>query len=197
MRVSRSMFGGRVAEEMIFGAENVTTGAADDIRRRPSSARRMVTEFGMSREARAAALQRQRGGGVPRPLGDAAQERLRRHRPRDRRGNPPPHRRGRSQGPPDPDRASRRSASLAKALLEYETLSAATRSATVLRGEKVVRARCHAAVPARARDRRRRRLSRRAAPGRAPRRLDPEPQPGHLTRFLAAGPFALRIARGP
>src|SRR6201985_454788 len=43
-----SLFGGRVAEELIFGEDKVTTGASDDIRRATNLARRMVTEFGFS-----------------------------------------------------------------------------------------------------------------------------------------------------
>ena len=42
------LFGGRVAEEMTFGAGNITTGASNDIERATSMARRMVTRFGMS-----------------------------------------------------------------------------------------------------------------------------------------------------
>ncbi|HEU0071965.1 MAG TPA: ATP-dependent zinc metalloprotease FtsH [Alphaproteobacteria bacterium] len=41
-------FGGRVAEEIIFGAENITTGASNDIMQATNMARRMVTEWGMS-----------------------------------------------------------------------------------------------------------------------------------------------------
>ncbi len=41
-------FGGRVAEEIVFGADKVTTGAGNDIERATGLARRMVTQFGMS-----------------------------------------------------------------------------------------------------------------------------------------------------
>jgi len=40
--------GGRIAEEIIFGHEKVTTGASSDIRMATEMARRMVTEWGMS-----------------------------------------------------------------------------------------------------------------------------------------------------
>jgi cell division protease FtsH len=42
------LFGGRVAEEMVFGLERITTGAGNDIERATTMARRMVTQFGMS-----------------------------------------------------------------------------------------------------------------------------------------------------
>ncbi|MCP4327778.1 MAG: ATP-dependent metallopeptidase FtsH/Yme1/Tma family protein [Alphaproteobacteria bacterium] len=41
-------FGGRVAEELIYGPENITTGAGNDIQQATGLARRMVTEWGMS-----------------------------------------------------------------------------------------------------------------------------------------------------
>jgi hypothetical protein len=42
------LFGGRTAEEIIFGPDNVTTGAANDIQVATQTARVMVTAFGMS-----------------------------------------------------------------------------------------------------------------------------------------------------
>jgi cell division protease FtsH len=40
--------GGRVAEELVFGQENVTSGAASDIQQVSRIARAMVTQFGFS-----------------------------------------------------------------------------------------------------------------------------------------------------
>ena len=44
----KSYMGGRAAEELIYGSENISTGASDDIHRATSIARRMVAEWGMS-----------------------------------------------------------------------------------------------------------------------------------------------------
>jgi cell division protease FtsH len=43
-----SLFGGRIAEEIIFGREKVTTGASNDIKRATDLARAMVTKWGLS-----------------------------------------------------------------------------------------------------------------------------------------------------
>ena len=45
-----SLFGGRVAEELVFGIENVTTGASNDIERSTQIARNIVTRWGLSEE---------------------------------------------------------------------------------------------------------------------------------------------------
>ena len=43
-----SLFGGRIAEELIFGKDKVTTGASNDIQRTTELARNMVTKWGLS-----------------------------------------------------------------------------------------------------------------------------------------------------
>ena len=43
-----SLFGGRIAEELVFGKDRVTTGAQNDIQRATELARNMVTKWGLS-----------------------------------------------------------------------------------------------------------------------------------------------------
>lgn len=45
-----SLYGGRIAEELIFGADGVTTGASNDIKRATELAHNMVTRWGLSAE---------------------------------------------------------------------------------------------------------------------------------------------------
>ncbi len=42
-----TLYGGRAAEEIFFGAENITTGASNDIEKATDIARKMVTRYGM------------------------------------------------------------------------------------------------------------------------------------------------------
>jgi len=53
--------GGRLAEEIIFGEEEVTTGASNDLQQVARVARQMVTQFGMSDKLGPVALGRQQG----------------------------------------------------------------------------------------------------------------------------------------
>jgi len=45
-----SLYGGRIAEEMIYGFEKVSTGASNDIERATQLARKMVTQWGFSQK---------------------------------------------------------------------------------------------------------------------------------------------------
>ena len=56
--------GGRVAEEIIYGEDEVTTGASNDLKQVASVARQMVTKFGMSDKLGPVALGRSQGGGM-------------------------------------------------------------------------------------------------------------------------------------
>ena len=73
-----SLFGGRVAEQIIFGKEAVTTGAQSDIDYATKLARSMVTSWGFSDKLGPLAYMRGPGRGIPRPLGDASQAHFRR-----------------------------------------------------------------------------------------------------------------------
>ncbi|MEM9149456.1 MAG: ATP-dependent zinc metalloprotease FtsH3, partial [Cyanobacteria bacterium P01_F01_bin.3] len=53
--------GGRLAEEIVFGDEEVTTGASNDLQQVANTARQMVTRFGMSDKLGPVALGRQQG----------------------------------------------------------------------------------------------------------------------------------------
>jgi cell division protease FtsH len=127
--------GGRIAEELIFGHDKVTTGASSDIQFATNMARRMVTEWGLSEEM------------GPLKYGSDGQDSYMGHAPKDisddtarkidseiRRIVEEAYQRAKSLLEEHIDALH----TLAKALLEYETLSGddITR---VLNGEKLVR----------------------------------------------------------
>jgi cell division protease FtsH len=53
--------GGRIAEEIIYGEDEITTGASNDIERVTSTAKMMVTRFGMSEKVGQVALAQDQG----------------------------------------------------------------------------------------------------------------------------------------
>ncbi len=54
--------GGRVAEEIVYGEDEVTTGASNDLKQVAQVARQMITRFGMSEKLGPVALGRSQGG---------------------------------------------------------------------------------------------------------------------------------------
>jgi len=57
--------GGRLAEEIIFGEDNVTTGASNDIQQVANIAKRMVSQWGMSEKVGLLVVDEDQGGGGP------------------------------------------------------------------------------------------------------------------------------------
>src|SRR5699024_12364402 len=58
------LLGGRVAEEIIFGKDHVSTGASNDFERATAIANKMITEFGMSEKIGATKFTSSGGGEV-------------------------------------------------------------------------------------------------------------------------------------
>ncbi len=102
------MMGGRVAEEMVFGKEKVTSGAASDIEQATKLARMMVTRWGLSDELGPVAYGDNQdevflGYQVARQHNDFGRD-----QPQDRRRGPAPGRGRPRRGQADPHRQARR-----------------------------------------------------------------------------------------
>ncbi|WP_428680959.1 ATP-dependent zinc metalloprotease FtsH [Reyranella sp.] len=167
------MFGGRLAEELVFGPENVTTGAASDIQVATQTARGMITAYGMSEKLGRvryqaneqevflghAVTQTQNVSEATSQLIDQEVRRLIEE----------------AEGRARTILTERLEDlhTIARALLEYETLSN-DEIGTILRGEKVVRDDTGGAGTS---DRRRRASVPTTTTGPAPG-ANPEPQPG-------------------
>ena len=117
-----SLFGGRIAEELVFGPAAVTTGASNDIERATDARAQHGHEVGPVGQTRPAHLFGRERRGVPRPPGHAAQAGVRRNRARHRRGSPPCHRHRVQQGAGHPRDQSRQADAMAEALIKYETI---------------------------------------------------------------------------
>ncbi len=170
------MFGGRIAEEIIFGPQNVTTGAASDIQVATQTARGMITAYGMSEKLGRvryqaneqevflghAVTQTQNVSEATAQLIDQEVRRLIEEAEGKARQVLTDHLDDLHM--------------IAKALLEYETLSN-DEIGQILRGEKIVRDDTGGAGP---QDRRRRASvpTSSGQGGTAPGGANPEPQPG-------------------
>jgi len=71
--------GGRVAEELVYGTEEITTGASNDLQQVGNIARRMVTQWGFSKEKLGAVAwenERGRGGAGPQAASPEMEEKI-------------------------------------------------------------------------------------------------------------------------
>ena len=66
-----SLLGGRVAEEIFFGKEFITTGASNDLERASEMARKMVAEYGMSERIGPMVLETRKNVFLGRDLGES------------------------------------------------------------------------------------------------------------------------------
>ncbi len=117
------MMGGRVAEELIFGREKVTSGASSDIEQATKLARMMVTRWGLSDELGTVAYGENQdevflGHSVSRARRTSRKRPRRRSTPRSAAWSRTATRGARASSP----RSATTSRLLAKGLLEYETL---------------------------------------------------------------------------
>ncbi len=168
------LFGGRIAEEIIFGPENVTTGAANDIQVATQMARGMITAYGMSEKLGRVRYQANeqevflghavtQTQNVSEATAQIIDQEVRRMIEE-------------AEGKAKQILTDHLDDlhTIAKALLEYETLSN-DEIGQVLRGEKIVRDDTGGAGPGT--DRRRRASVPSSNPGASPG-ASPEPQPG-------------------
>ena len=93
-----TMFGGRVAEQLIYGEDHLNTGRLQRHHAGDRAGAPHGHRMGHEREARALALQREPAGSVPRPCHHAAPEHVGGDRQADRRGDPPHRHRRREEG---------------------------------------------------------------------------------------------------
>ncbi len=66
-----STYGGRLAEELIYGKENISTGASSDIQVASNIARRMVTEWGFSENLGPILYKEEESFGAPKVVSEA------------------------------------------------------------------------------------------------------------------------------
>ena len=133
------MMGGRIAEEMIFGKDKVTSGAQSDIEQATRLARMMVTRWGFSDELGTVAYgENQEEVFLGMSMGAPA-ERLRGDRAEDRRRGPPPGRGRAQRRPPHPDREAATSSRRWPRACSNTRRCPATRSSNLLDGQPPVR----------------------------------------------------------